>query len=100
MFGLTRTVAIVLAGLLITAGSAGISSKALPSSAPEEVGLSSERLARMNKAIHEYVDAGRTPGVVTLIARQARWCTSTLMARPTSPPAGRRAATTSSACTR
>jgi len=62
MFGLTR-VAIVLAGLLITAGSAGISSKALPSSAPEEVGLSSERLARMNKAIHEYVDAGRTLGV-------------------------------------
>ena len=72
MFGLTRTVAIVLAGLLITAGSAGISSKALPSSAPEEVGLSSERLARMNKAIHEYVDAGRTPGVVTLIARHGK----------------------------
>src|SRR4029450_9686985 len=72
MFGLTRTVAIVLAVLLVTAGSAGISSKALPSSAPEEVGLSSERLARMNKGIHEYVDAGRTPGVVTLIARHGK----------------------------
>ena len=72
MFGLTRTVAIVLAGLLITAGSAAISSMASPSSAPEEVGLSSERLARMNKAIHEYVGAGRTPGVVTLIARHGK----------------------------
>ena len=72
MFRLTRTVTILLAALLITAGSAGITSKALPSSAPEEVGLSSERLARMNKAIHEYVDAGRTPGVVTLIARHGK----------------------------
>ena len=78
MFGLTRTVAIVLAGLLITTGSAAISSKASPSSAPEEVGLSSERLARMNKAIHEYVGAGRTtPGVVSRSSRvTARWCTS------------------------
>jgi len=26
----------------------------------------------MDKAIHEYVDAGRTPGVVTLIARHGK----------------------------
>jgi CubicO group peptidase (beta-lactamase class C family) len=72
MLRLTRTATILLAGLIITAGSAAITSKALPSSAPEDVGLSSERLARMNKAIHEYVDAGRTPGVVTLIARHGK----------------------------
>jgi hypothetical protein len=44
----TRTVTILLAALPTTAGSVGITSKALPSSAPEEVGLSSQRLARMD----------------------------------------------------
>ena len=72
MFRLTRTSAIVVAALVIVGGSAGIRSKELPLSKPEEVGLSSERLARMDKAIHEYVDAGRTPGVVTLIARHGK----------------------------
>ena len=72
MFRLTRLGAIVVAALLITAGSTFITSKDLPISKPEDVGLSSERLARMNKSIHEYVDAGRTPGVVTLIARHGK----------------------------
>jgi CubicO group peptidase (beta-lactamase class C family) len=72
MFRPTRLAAIAIASLVITAGSAGIFSKDLPSSRPEDVGLSSERLARMSKAIHEYVDAGRTPGVVTLIARHGK----------------------------
>src|SRR5262245_19850050 len=71
MFRLTRTVAVAFAALLVV-GSIGITSKELPLSRPEEVGLSSERLARMDKAIHEYVDAGRTPGVVTLIARHGK----------------------------
>ena len=61
-----------IAALLITAGPTVITSKELPLSKPEDVGLSSERLARMNKSIHEYVDAGRTPGVVTLIARHGK----------------------------
>ena len=47
-------------------------SKDTPSAKPEDVGLSSERLARMDKFIHGYVDAGRTPGVVTLIARHGK----------------------------
>ena len=73
MFRLTRPGAIVVAVfLLITAGATGIISKDLPISKPEDVGLSSERLARMTKSIHEYVDAGRTPGVVTLIARHGK----------------------------
>ena len=72
MFRLPRTIAIVLAAVLVAGGSAGVISKELPLSKPEEAGLSSERLARMNKAIHEYVDAGRTPGVVTLIARHGK----------------------------
>jgi CubicO group peptidase (beta-lactamase class C family) len=71
MFQPTRLVTTVLA-LLITAGSAGISSKDMPVAKPEDVGLSGERLARMTKAIHDYVDEGRTPGVVTLIARHGK----------------------------
>jgi len=44
-----------------------------PSSAtPEQVGMSSERLKRLDAAIHAYVDRGRTPGVVTLIARHGK----------------------------
>jgi CubicO group peptidase (beta-lactamase class C family) len=72
MFRLTRISAILLAVLVIVAGVTGIRSKELPVSRPEDAGLSSERLARMDKAIHEYVDAGRTPGVVTLIARHGK----------------------------
>jgi CubicO group peptidase (beta-lactamase class C family) len=64
---------LVLCIALLAAGvPAGLASKDLPSAKPEEVGLSSERLARMGKAIHSYVDAGRTPGVVTLIARHGK----------------------------
>jgi CubicO group peptidase (beta-lactamase class C family) len=72
MFRLTRLRGSLLVVLLMTAASAGLVSKDLPTARPEDVGLSSERLARMNKAIHAYVDAGRTPGVVTLIARHGK----------------------------
>jgi len=69
---LTRTRLILLAAALATVASAGLLSKDLPGSKPEDVGMSSERLARMDKLIHAYVDAGRTPGVVTLIARHGK----------------------------
>jgi CubicO group peptidase (beta-lactamase class C family) len=46
--------------------------KDLPTAKPEAVGMSTERLARMDRAIHAYVDAGRTPGVVTVIARHGK----------------------------
>ena len=62
----------VLAIVLAAGVPSGLASKDLPSAKPEDVGLSSERLARMSKAIHAYVDAGRTPGVVTLIARHGK----------------------------
>ena len=71
MFRLARITTVLLA-LLITAGSAGLISKDLPVTKPEDVGLSSERLGRMTKAIHAYVDEGRTPGVITLIARHGK----------------------------
>jgi CubicO group peptidase (beta-lactamase class C family) len=72
MFRSTRLSAILAVALMIAVGPTALRSKDLPGAKPEEVGLSSERLARMNKVIHEYVDAGRTPGVVTLIARHGK----------------------------
>ena len=62
---LTRTRAILLTTLVVAAlASVAVLSKDTPSAKPEDVGLSSERLARMDKFIHGYVDAGRTPGVM------------------------------------
>ena len=72
MFRLTTLRRTLIAVALMMAASAGVVSKDLPSAKPEDVGLSTERLARMDKAIHGYVDAGRTPGVVTLVARHGK----------------------------
>ena len=45
---------------------------ALPRAQPEEVGLSSERLAQLKPLLQSYVDAGRLPGSVTLVARRGK----------------------------
>ncbi len=44
----------------------------LPTARPAEVGLSAERLARLDAAMQAEVDAGRKAGIVTLIARRGR----------------------------
>jgi len=44
----------------------------LPTARPEEVGMSSERLARIRTGMQRYVDRGLVPGVVTLVARRGR----------------------------
>lgn len=44
----------------------------LPRAAPEEVGMSSQRLARVGTAIRADVEAGRTPGAVVAIARRGK----------------------------
>ena len=68
----TRPRLTLLVALLATVASVGVWSQNLPTAKPEDVGLSSERLSRMDRAIHAYVDAGRTPGVVTLVARHGK----------------------------
>ena len=45
---------------------------ALPAARPADVGLSAERLARLDAAMQAEVDAGRKAGIVTLIARRGR----------------------------
>jgi len=39
---------------------------------PEEVGLSSERLRRINKAMEGYVDENKLAGVITMVARRGK----------------------------
>ncbi len=39
---------------------------------PEEVGMSSDRLARLTGLIERYIDSGRLPGAVTMVARRDR----------------------------
>jgi hypothetical protein len=39
---------------------------------PEEVGLSSARLARIGEHWQRYIDAGRLAGTLTLIARRGK----------------------------
>ena len=44
----------------------------LPTAGPEEVGFSSERLARIGPAMQKYIDARMMPGIVTAVARHGR----------------------------
>ncbi|MFQ6036646.1 MAG: serine hydrolase domain-containing protein, partial [Sedimentisphaerales bacterium] len=46
--------------------------KELGTASPEEVGISSVRLQRINKVVQQYVDEGRIAGVVTLVARKGK----------------------------
>ena len=39
---------------------------------PEDVGLSSERLARIHEAVQRHIDAGSVSGAVTLVARHGK----------------------------
>ena len=44
----------------------------LPTAKPEEVGLSSERLERVSRALRGEIEAGKIPGAVALVARKGR----------------------------
>ena len=45
-------------------------SKEIPRSKPEDVGISAERLERINEVIKRYVDDKKVSGAVTLVARK------------------------------
>jgi CubicO group peptidase (beta-lactamase class C family) len=53
-------------------GPAPVNSSPLPPAAPEEIGLSSARLARLGEVMNGEVERGRVPGAVALIARRGR----------------------------
>ena len=49
-----------------------MSSLPLPPAAPEEIGLSAARLARLGAVMRSEIDRGRVPGAVALVARRGR----------------------------
>ena len=53
-------------------GSLGATAGEIPSATPESVGMSTERLARIEPAMQRYIDESLTPGVVTAIVRKGK----------------------------
>jgi CubicO group peptidase (beta-lactamase class C family) len=71
VMSIASKLAAVLVGGLIVAGTAGTAlAGSLPTGRAEDVGMSSERLARIGPALRKHVDAGEIAGAVTLVARR------------------------------
>ncbi len=66
------SIRIVAATLCVLASGAAFADDPLPRAKPEEVGLSSERLARIAETLKADIAAGRTPGAVIAIARHGK----------------------------
>ncbi|HWA11870.1 MAG TPA: serine hydrolase domain-containing protein [Burkholderiales bacterium] len=64
-----RPAAAFLAALALAAAALGASAAPLPEVQPEDVGLSSQRLALIDAAMQRAVDSGELPGAVVFIAR-------------------------------
>jgi CubicO group peptidase (beta-lactamase class C family) len=62
----------VAAGLALFLVTAPLAANGLKPASPEEVGLSSERLARIGERMQAYVDSGEIPGALALIARRGK----------------------------
>jgi CubicO group peptidase (beta-lactamase class C family) len=63
---------ILAAALGLLASSAAFAEDPLPRAKPEEVGFSSERLARIGETLKADIEAGRIPGAVIAIARHGK----------------------------
>jgi CubicO group peptidase (beta-lactamase class C family) len=61
----------LLLGIFLCAGPS-LAAQPLPIAAPEDVGMSSSRLGRLDSALQAYVDEGRLPGGVALVLRRGR----------------------------
>jgi CubicO group peptidase (beta-lactamase class C family) len=57
-------------GVLLLA--VALTAASLPSDKPESVGLSSERLQRINQMIQRYVDGGEITGAITMVSRRGK----------------------------
>ena len=63
---------ILASALCLLASGAAFAEDPLPRAKPEEVGLSSERLARIGETLKADIEAGRIPGAVIAIARHGK----------------------------
>src|SRR5262249_27379320 len=62
----------MIAALCLLASSAAFAQDPLPRAKPEDVGMSSERLARIGTTLNADIEAGRIPGGVIAIARHGK----------------------------
>jgi CubicO group peptidase (beta-lactamase class C family) len=62
----------IVASLCLLASSAAFAQDPLPRAKPEDVGMSSERLARIGTTLNADIEAGRIPGAVIAIARHGK----------------------------
>jgi CubicO group peptidase (beta-lactamase class C family) len=60
-----RRVGVLILAVALTAAS-------LPSDKPEALGLSSERLQRINQMIQRYIDDGQITGAITMVSRRGK----------------------------
>ena len=67
--GTTRSLIAIIAAALM---SLSVWAGELPTSSPEAVGMSSERLLRINAAMQRHIDAGDIQGAVTVVARRGK----------------------------
>ena len=65
-----RRLGVVLLALSLTA--ATVPSATAPAGKPEDVGMSSERLQRINDVIKTYIDSKQISGAVTMVSRKGR----------------------------
>ena len=71
---------LALVGVAVLAVTVGLRSAAadlpemdgVPTAEPETVGMSSERLERLDRVMQAYIDRNETAGVVTLVARRGK----------------------------
>jgi len=63
---------VLATSLYLLATGAAFAEDPLPRARPEEVGLSSERLARIGETLKADIETGRIPGAVIAIARHGR----------------------------
>jgi len=66
---LTRTVFCVAGLLWVVSPAAG---QRLPMAAPQDVGLSAERIKRIDPFVQKFIDQKRLAGAVTIVARRGK----------------------------
>jgi CubicO group peptidase (beta-lactamase class C family) len=62
----------VMAAVIVLALSIFVSAASLTTEKPERLGLSSVRLERLSRGMQEYIDQGKTAGIVALVARKGQ----------------------------
>lgn len=67
-----RKIKVAALAVLVAAAALSLQAADLPQAQPQDVGISAERLERLSRVLQEYVDQGRVPGLVALVARDGK----------------------------